>query len=72
MTQADRDRLVTLKTAKNKLITKAEAVAELRVTVRHVNRMLKALGARGDRLSSMGCAAGSRTGRLTAGFGTKR
>src|SRR3712207_4777712 len=49
MTQADRDRLVTLKKAKKKLITQAEAAAELQVTVRHVKRMLKALGARGDR-----------------------
>ena len=43
MTQADRDRLVTLKKAKKKLITQAEAAAELQVSVRHVKRMLKAL-----------------------------
>lgn len=49
MTQADRDRLVTLKKAKKKLITQAEAAAELQVSVRHVKRMLKALGERGDR-----------------------
>jgi len=49
MTQADRDRLVTLKKAKKKLITQAAAAAELEVTVRHVKRMLKALRERGDR-----------------------
>lgn len=49
MTQADRDRLVTLKKAKKKLITQAEAAAELQVTVRHVKRMLKDLKARGDK-----------------------
>ena len=49
MTQADRDRLVTLKKAKKKLITQAEAAAELQVSLRHVKRMLKALGERGDR-----------------------
>jgi hypothetical protein len=49
MTQADRDRLVTLKKAKKKLITSAQAAAELQVSLRHVKRMLKALGRRGDR-----------------------
>lgn len=49
MTQADRDRLVTLKKAKKKLITQAEAAAELQVSVRHVKRLLKALQERGDR-----------------------
>ena len=49
MTQADRDRLVTLRKAKKKLITQAEAAAELQVTVRHVKRLLKCLRERGDR-----------------------
>ena len=49
MTQADRDRLVTLKKARKKLITQAEAAAELQLSVRHVKRMLKELGKRGDR-----------------------
>ena len=49
MPQADRDRLVTLKKAKKKLITQAEAAAELQVSVRHVKRMLKGLRERGDR-----------------------
>jgi hypothetical protein len=49
MTQADRDRLVTLRKAKKKLITQAEAAAELQVSVRPVKRMLKALRERGDR-----------------------
>ena len=49
MTQADRDRLVTLKKAKKKLITQAEAAAELQVSVRPVKRMLQGLRDRGDR-----------------------
>jgi transposase len=49
MTQADRDRLVTLKKAKKKLITQAEAAAELEVSVRHVKRMLRAVRDHGDR-----------------------
>ena len=49
MTQADRDRLVTLKKAKKKLITQAEAAAELQVSERHVKRMLKNLAQHGDK-----------------------
>jgi len=49
MTQADRDRLVTLKKAKKELITQAEASQELQVSVRQVQRMLKNLDERGDR-----------------------
>jgi antirestriction protein ArdC len=36
MTQADRDRLVTLKKAKKKLITQREAAEELGLSVRHI------------------------------------
>src|SRR5437879_7022479 len=49
LTQADRDRLVTLKKAKKKLITQAEAAEELGVSRRHVKRLLKALKKRGDK-----------------------
>src|ERR1700730_2226918 len=48
MTQTDRDRLVTLKKAKKKLITQKEAAAELEITERHVRRLLRALQRRGD------------------------
>lgn len=48
MTQADRDRLVTLKKAQKKLITQAAAAEELRLSVRQVKRLLKALKQRGD------------------------
>ena len=47
MTQADRDRLVTLKKAKRKLITQ-EAAAELEITECHLRRLLWALKRRGD------------------------
>lgn len=49
MNQAERDRLVTLKKAKKRLITQAEAARELGISLRHVKRLLKALKKRGDR-----------------------
>jgi transposase len=49
MTQADRDRLVTLKKAKKRLITQREAAEELDVSVRQVKRLLYALKKRGDK-----------------------
>ena len=49
MTQAERDRLVTLKKAKKRLITQREAAEELGVTVRQAKRLLKALKKRGDK-----------------------
>jgi transposase len=48
MTQAERDRLVTLKKAKEGLITQREAAEELKLSVRQVKRLLKALQQRGD------------------------
>jgi hypothetical protein len=50
MTQADRDRLVTLKKAKKKLITQREAAEELGVSVRHVKRLLHGLKKLGDKV----------------------
>src|ERR1041384_185309 len=49
MTQADRDRLVTLKKAKKRVITQREAAEELGVTVRHVKRLLYAFKKDGDK-----------------------
>ena len=49
MTQADRERLVTLKKAKENLITQREAAAELEVSIRQVQRLLSALKAQGDK-----------------------
>ena len=49
MTQADRDRLVTLKKAKKKLITQREAAEELGLSIRQVKRLLYALKKRGDK-----------------------
>jgi transposase len=49
MTQADRDRLVTLKKAKKRLMTQREAAEELGVSVRHVKRMLYRLKKHGDK-----------------------
>src|SRR5216117_2708467 len=49
MTQADRDRLVTLRKAKKKLITQREAAEELGLSVRQVKRLLFALKKQGDK-----------------------
>jgi transposase len=50
MTQAQRDRLVTLKKANKYLITRREAAEELGVTVRQVRRLLKGMKERGDKV----------------------
>src|SRR3977135_4470353 len=48
MTQADRDRLGTLKKAKKRLITQREAAEELEMSIRQVKRLLYALKKHGD------------------------
>lgn len=48
MTQKDRDRLVVLKKAQKRLIRQRSAAEELRVTERHVRRMLVKLKQTGD------------------------
>jgi Integrase core domain len=54
MTQADRDRLVTLKKAKKRLITQREAAEELGLSVRHVKRLLYGLKKHGDKVAVHG------------------
>jgi transposase len=54
MTQDERDRLVTLKKAKKRLITQREAAEELRLSVRHVKRLLYALKKHGDQAAVHG------------------
>lgn len=49
MTQTERDRLVTLKKAKKKLIKQQAAAEELQVSIRHVRRLLGRLKEEGDR-----------------------
>jgi hypothetical protein len=49
MNQAERDRLVTLRKAKKKLITQQQAAEEIGVTLRQVQRLLAALKKRGDK-----------------------
>ena len=49
MDQADRDRLVSLKKAKKKLITQKEAAEELGITERQVRRLLRKLKKHGDK-----------------------
>jgi hypothetical protein len=49
MTQADRDRLVTLRKTKKRLITQGQAAEELGLSVRQVKRLLYALKKRGDK-----------------------
>jgi len=48
MTQRDRDRLVVLRKAEEKLITQAQAAREIDLTARHVRRLLKRLAKDGD------------------------
>jgi hypothetical protein len=54
MTQAERDRLVTLKKTQKRLIKQKDAAADLTVSVRQVQRLLKDLKARGDRVAVHG------------------
>jgi hypothetical protein len=54
MTQAERDRLVSLKKAKTELITQKAAAEELGITERHVGRMLRELKRRGDKVVAHG------------------
>lgn len=49
MTQADRDRLVTLRKAKKGLITQQQAAEELGITARQVRRLLVKLKKQGDK-----------------------
>jgi hypothetical protein len=49
MTQADRDRLVTLRKTKKRLITQKQAAEELGLSVRQVKRLVLALKKRGDK-----------------------
>lgn len=49
MTQADRDRLVTLNKARQKLITQRQAANDLDLSIRQVKRLLGALKKRGDK-----------------------
>src|SRR4030095_16162229 len=54
MPQAERDRLVTLKQAKKRVITQRQAAEELGLSVRQVKRLLKELKKRGDRAVTHG------------------
>jgi hypothetical protein len=49
MTQAERDRLVTLKKVRKKLITQGDAGEELGLSIRQVQRLLGGLKERGDK-----------------------
>src|SRR4051812_10591348 len=49
MTQADRDRLVTLRKLKKRLITQQQAAEELGVSTRQGKRLLYALKEHGDK-----------------------
>jgi hypothetical protein len=64
MTQADRDRLVTLRKAKKKLITQREAAEELELSVRQVKRLLYAMKKRGDQAVIHGLRGASSNRRI--------
>ena len=67
MTQADRDRLVTLKKAKKRLITQREAAEELGCTVRHVKRLLYALKKEGGKVVMHGLRGKPSNRKIDAG-----
>jgi len=71
MTQADRDRLVALKKAKKKLITQGEAAKELGLSVRQVQRLLDALGDRGDKAVVHGLCGKPSNRRIDVGIEQK-
>ena len=54
MTQAERDRLVTLKKAQKRLIKQKDAAADLEVSVRQVQRLLRQVKRRGDKVAIHG------------------
>ena len=61
-TQQERDRLVALKKAKQKLITQKEAAAEIGASERQVRSMLRSLQERGDK-AVVHAAGGHRSDR---------
>jgi len=71
MSQRDRDRLVVLKKAKERLITQREASMELEVSVRQVRRLLRALGARGDKAVQHGGRGKASNRRIAASVESK-
>ena len=71
MTQADRDRLVTLKKAKKRMITQSEAGEELGLSVRQVQRLLKALRDRGDQAAIHGLRGVPSNRRISERMGRK-
>ena len=68
MRQADRDRLVTLRKAKKKLITQREASEELGLSTRQVQRLLDALEERGDKAVIHGLRGKPSNRRIEEGF----
>src|SRR3979409_2756331 len=67
MREADRDRLVTLKKAKKKLITQREAAEELGLSIRQVKRLLYALKKQGDKAVIHGLRGRSSNRRIEEG-----
>ena len=61
-TQADRDRLVTLKKAKKKLIKQRQAAEDLGVSVRHIKRLLQRLKHPRDKVVIHGLRGEPRSG----------
>jgi len=65
MTQADRDRLVTLKKASEKVMTQREAAEELGLSIRQVRRLIRRWKKRGDQAVVHG-SRGRRSNRKIA------
>src|SRR5947209_5373712 len=71
MTQAERDRLEVLKKANKKLISQAQAAAELKISERQVRRLLRRLKQQGDKAVIHGLRGRTSKRRLSDGERSK-
>src|SRR5882672_5123070 len=71
LSQRERDRLRVLHEVKQKQITQIEAARRLKVSDRHIRRLLFRLGEQGDRAVIHGLRGRPSNRRLTAGFEQK-
>jgi len=71
LSQRERDRLRVLHEVKQKQITQIEAASRLKVSDRHIRRLLFRLGEQGDRAVIHGLRGRPSNRRLTAGFEQK-
>ena len=71
LSQRERDRLRVLHEVKQKQITQIEAASRLKISDRHIRRLLFGLGERGDRAVIHGLRGKPSNRRLAAGLELK-